>query len=202
LDEGETKNPTLEQSRNLGRALATLHKLTENYEFPEDDWWGISIPRVLFGLFHNKPFVEKSTPEEIKEVYNKIFDFLSNWKIPENVPKAVLHGEFTFEHVWFKGNEVYRVIDWDPVNRGYMFQDIGVSSIFIWMDASYKHVEEFLKGYQEIRPLTEWEKENIYRIFAFGAGVFLWWFSSDVKKGIFPWEDLKVEIFEEICSNL
>ncbi|MFC1685778.1 phosphotransferase [Nanoarchaeota archaeon] len=192
-----TKRPTI-QAYEFGKTLGRLHKLTKSSRFRSTKG-----PEFYLRLFNKSKNHHKNPPKLLKELKIYAEKFLKDFKIPKNQPKALCHEEFTTEHVKFKGNKVYKVIDWDEINRGFMLFDLGMTlTIGI---RNKKLLKSILKGYESQRKLTEWEKSHLYeaimsgmlRYFVWGLDEPLRWYYIAHLKRIKYLKELGKEKFQK-----
>ena len=107
-------------------------------------------------------------------------------KCPRNEYLTGYYSEFNPGHVIFKNNKVKYVIDWE-IGRENAFFDYGGSMASCFsLDGkklSHKKLKEFLKGYDKERPLSKWEKDNLFNALKFGILKYGVWGFIDLKTG-------------------
>ena len=160
------------EANELGKYLGELHHITKNYKMFDAKGY----------LRYKKMFNESYTfnsiaPERVKNVLNYIRLKFGGLKVPKNQPKAVCHEEYSIQHVLFKNNKLIKIIDWDGVGRDYMFYDLGLTlnTAIKNKKIDFRLLKEIIRGYENKRKLTKWEKEQLFECLLFGAIKYFCW---------------------------
>ncbi len=158
----------------LGKYLGRLHRLTKGLNIKSKERQDLNYLR---GLLRKNRCKIKKAPKKVRGIYDYIDKELNLLKIPKSLPRAVLHNEFTFEHVWFKDQKVFKVIDWDLVTRDFCFFDLATSlvSCFRFNKIDFEVLGSLIKGYTRERRLNPWERDHIFEMLQFGAFKFALW---------------------------
>lgn len=167
--EWEWKDLNIEEMHDFARILAKFHKLTK---------W-LEIQSTTAGTYQNIKLL-------IDEIYTKrdIFDeriqnIISYMKTeivwltcPENEYVTGFYSEYNPGHVLFENNKVKYVIDWD-IGKESAFYDYGSSMVACfsvdWTKFYPEKLKEFVIAYDKERPLSDWERNNLFNSFKFGV---------------------------------
>jgi len=169
----ERKLSTQIQAYELGKNLGRLHKLAIKFPISKTGQGYKSFNKEL-----NKNFyLSKKAPKKYKPALEFLKKDYANLRIPSNQPKSACHVEFTSQHVYFKGNKLVKVIDWDEVSYDYMFYDLGttMANAFSKNSINFNILSAILRGYKSQRKLTRWESEHLFEAMFFGISKFVIW---------------------------
>lgn len=162
---GEGVCPTdLARARSLGRFLARLHSALAQYpyaeEFPDKNvfqevaTW--AWPTVRRG-FRNE------LAGRLEDIAKKLSQFATLY---ESLPRQLIHRDAHPANVVFEGDEVVGMVDFDMVHTGVRIFDVcycatAVLSGSFTQGPAREHwdlfVQELLRGYVEVQPLTRSE---------------------------------------------
>ena len=111
------------------------------------------------------------------ELANKIINILPKLDFSKTCPKLLVHNEFTLEHVIFKNDKVFKIIDWDEMNLEYSLYDLGVTLTEAYPNGIYdkRTYDEIIEGYESERVLTKDERDNLEEAVIWGHFKFLVW---------------------------
>jgi len=190
-----TNEPSVEQCRSAGAALAQLHLAGESFKGTRENDMGPRAWPVL---------LEAATPRanEVKQglaalLAIELNGVLSQW--PGNLPSGVIHADLFPDNVLFEGDDVSGLIDFYFACTDSFAYDIAVV-INAWCFAtdgqfcSDKSVA-LLSGYQSARPLSEDERTALPQLARGAAMRFILtrlndWLNHDPKALVTPKDPL------------
>ncbi len=83
----------------------------------------------------------------------------------EQLPKGLIHGDFSYSNILADSNGQLSLIDCDYMRYDYLLDDIGLAQIYYGFDDEgnfkLKEFASFIAAYQKIRPLTDLEKAHL-----------------------------------------
>lgn len=143
----------------FGKILAKMHKLSKGMILERKE--KIEMKHLFSFISSDKKKLKKLLAENydiITEKYKKLKerDFIS-------LPSGIIHNDIFPDNVFTLDGEITGVIDFNDSITGNFLHDIAiVINFWIYNKKSYydeELIENFLKGYTEVRDLTEEEKE-------------------------------------------
>jgi len=196
-----SKNTAYEMGKYLGR----LHTLARN--FPIRKITDYNYDSFLDTLRKNY-YKTRNAPERFRKIFKYINNNFEKLRVPSNLPKSICHEEFFPPHVRFRGQKLVKVIDWDEVNRNYMFYDLGTCTVsaFYSLNLNFELLANIIKAYNNERKLTTWEKDHIFKAVQFGTSKFSIWSLEGEKTGRWSWNSnyartLNLMKYDEIEFN-
>lgn len=165
---------TMEQSRITGKEFAKIHMLTANRQLINQ--------RSQLGLtalldsssFMIEPFIDDRNNDltNLKEVIMRLKEKFASVALHE-LDYGICHGDFHPANYHISERNEITIYDFDSCCVGYFAYDI--ATFYYWIVRAYKNAKKimgsFLRGYQEIRKLSELEIELMPY---FGAASFIW----------------------------
>jgi homoserine kinase type II len=154
----------------VGRALAELHLGGEGFGLRRANALGLAGWRPLYERF--APRAGEIAPD-LASLIEEELDFLqANW--PRTLPEGVIHADLFPDNVFFIGNRLSGLIDFYFACNDAFAYDIAVS-LNAWcfekdMSFNITKGQAFLRGYEEVRPLSTREREAM-PILARGAAM-------------------------------
>lgn len=159
----EPYQKSLDTMEKLGRALAQLHSVSIN----EKELTTQAIRQyktVGYGINQILNYLDRpSCPQDFKEAFNDIY--------PENkashltdldLPGGIIHGDFYFDNALFFNDEISTILDFEQAGIGRFILDLGIAisgSAIEQGEITTPYLQAYLKGYQEVRPLSIQELE-------------------------------------------
>ena len=142
----------------------------------------------------------KRNKEKGKERYTFIKERLNLVKLPETLPKGIIHGDFDKANIKFTGNKITGILDFDDACYTYLIYDIGMLILY-WAWFYYKKLKldiarEIITIYNKYRKLSQIEKNHIYDALQWVILVFMAFFIHDKWKGTDLYEIMKKMLFE------
>jgi len=171
LDAEPVVNPNLYNCFVVGESLAKMHKLTENFKFPNKRRnWDLEATKETFEELKEK-FRKNSCLKKHKFAEN-IQCVLDELKFPKKLPKCAIHEDLGRRHVLFKNSEIYGILDFDRSYFGFSVLDLGQAARgwcfdnwIYWNEEKFKFL---LMGYKSQRKLTKLEREYLLDSIKFG----------------------------------
>ncbi len=155
------RKPKAQHCAELGRALANMHLAGRNFEIKRSNALGLSGWRPLFAKFSNR--AEEILPGMTKLIDGELSYLESQW--PKQLPLGVIHADLFPDNVFFVGEKLSGLIDFYFACNDALAYDIAVSLNAWCFEADFAFNatkgRALLKGYDEVRPLTEVEKAAI-----------------------------------------
>jgi len=165
---------TMEQSRIAGKEFAKIHMLTKNRQL-KNQRSQLGLTALLdSSSFMIEPFIDDKNNDltNLREVTVKLKDKFSSVALNE-LDYGICHGDFHPANYHISERNEITIYDFDSCCIAYFAYDI--ATFYYWIVSAYKNANKimgsFLRGYQEIRRLSELE---IALLPYFGAASFIW----------------------------
>ncbi len=165
---------TMEQSRITGREFAKIHMLTVNRQL-KNQRSQLGLTALLdSSSFMIEPFIDDKNNDltNLREVIMRLKEKFASVALNE-LDYGICHGDFHPANYHISDRNDITIYDFDSCCVGYFAYDI--ATFYYWIVRTYKNAKKimgsFLKGYQEIRKLSELE---IALMPYFGAASFIW----------------------------
>ncbi len=165
---------TMEQSRITGKEFAKIHMLTKNRQLKNQRSLLDLIALLDSSSFMIEPFIDDKNNDltNLSEVIMRLKEKFASVALNE-LDYGICHGDFHPANYHIsEGNEI-TIYDFDSCCVGYFAYDI--ATFYYWIVRTYKNAKKimgsFLRGYQEIRKLSELE---LALMPYFGAASFIW----------------------------
>jgi len=177
----EWRDLNIEEIADFARVLGSFHKLTKWLEIQSSTSGTYEKIKLLIDdLYVNKELFGL-------EIQNIIFYMKKEiWWLatPKNEYLTGFYSEYNPGHVMFENNKVKYVIDWD-LWREFAFYDYWSSMVSCFSvdgtDFFRDKLKEFIIVYNKERPLSDWEKENLFDAFKFGVIKYWAWGLIDLE---------------------
>lgn len=170
LDGVWPRKPRAEQCAEVGKALAQMHLAGKGFALQRRNALGLTDWRPLFARFSAD--ASKILPG-LDTLISRELDHLENhW--PDDLPAGVIHADLFPDNVFFIGNQLSGLIDFYFACNDALTYDLAIclNSWCFEQDFSFNATKgrALLKGYQDARPLTPFEK-NAIPLLARGAAM-------------------------------
>ena len=163
------------------KMLAKFHLLTKNIKLKSANLGNLNNLKELVMKFYKK---RKKYSKEYQEILNFMNNEIKTIQCPSKEYKTGYFSEFNPGHVIFERNKVKYVIDWE-IGYDNAFYDFGSSMVGCFSNKgkkfSYDKLNEYVKSYNRIRKLSNWEREHIYEALKFGCLKYGIWEFADIK---------------------
>jgi Ser/Thr protein kinase RdoA (MazF antagonist) len=189
--EGKAKNqPNSKEAYEVGRQLARLHTLAKSFPLRKSFEGYDDITK----LFEKNIRSFENIPERVRGAVLYLRKIKARLDFSKQAPISICHGEFWWEHLYFKKEKLIAVIDWDTVSRDVMLYDLGCAMNLAHGDGfDIEIIGGIVSGYNSIRPLTDWEKEHLFHALSWGAFKAFTWsiLPKNIKRRGWPTADLE-----------
>lgn len=141
----------------IGQALARLHRATKNKRVPPHRFHLGEQERVYRQI---RPKLKSKYPAVDAKI-SQTFAWLQA-NAPKGLPEGIIHADLFAENIFFKGNHLSGIIDFEAAGRGAFLFDIATTlhaCCHTGKEFSLPKSRAFLKGYQTVRLLTAKEKK-------------------------------------------
>ncbi|MBA2125823.1 homoserine kinase [Hyphomicrobium methylovorum] len=164
------RRPHVEHCLELGRAQARMHTAGEGFSLQRANALGISGWRPLFDKFKDK--CEDISPGLHDLIADELAFLETSW--PQGLPDGVIHADLFPDNVFFIGNRLSGLIDFYFACNDSLAYDVAIS-LNAWCfepngDYNATKGRALLKGYREVRPLTDAERTS-FPVLARGAAM-------------------------------
>ena len=196
---------TEEEAYSLGRTLARLHTLANDFPITQN-YRSIDFFERLFNENYERG---KDASKEIRDVLPLLKEMLPAIRVPDEVgaQKTVCHVEMRSKHVSYKNGNVSYIIDWDFAQYDYAHYDRGTTFASAFeiseSDGVYaaklniRNLARMIQGYSETNktPASAWEKDHVFESVLYGAFKYAAW---GMPAKVEDWNYL----FFQMCSDL
>jgi homoserine kinase type II len=150
--------PSVEQCRAIGRALAELHRvtlpLTMTHTSHKSLAWVADTGRTLL------PHLPWDAGQLLHSSLIRLDRFASTHT---TLPRAIIHGDLFRDNALFTGEQLTAIIDFFSAGNGYLLFDLAVAANdwCIAADCQFipKKLDALLAGYDSVRPRTVAERD-------------------------------------------
>tara|TARA_B110000444_G_scaffold247912_1_gene271145 strand:- start:52 stop:1020 length:969 start_codon:yes stop_codon:yes gene_type:complete len=163
--EGKAKNIlSPDNCKSLGQEVARMHLITKNFKIKRQNDLSIGSWRKLFEQVKDKCVsIHKDLPRLIN---SNLTDVERNW--PKDLPKGIIHADLFSDNIFFKDEKFNGIIDFYFSCNDYYALEIAICFNALCFDGSKNNLsfnatkaKSFMKGYNQLRELSEKEKESI-----------------------------------------
>lgn len=170
---GGTPYPTEYVLRQIGEALAQLHKIPSLFE----------LPRFPMGIAQITPFLDKVRKTQFaKHPFLKWLESELEWIIPEldlPLPTGLLHGDLFLDNTLFIEDQMVAILDFEEGCHDTLLIDVAMTIIGCCYtslnDLDERLVHCFLEAYNISRPLTEDECNTLDSYVYYAALAIAFW---------------------------
>ena len=139
--EGKSKtNLSPDDCSSVGKQAARLHEITKNFDFKRDNDLSVKSWRRIFEQVKDK--CNRIHPDLPKLIETNLEDVEKDW--PENLPKGIIHADLFHDNIFFKISEN--------------------------LSFNVTKAKKFFEGYNEIRKISDEEKNSI-KVLSQGAAL-------------------------------
>ena len=145
----------------IGKALAEMHLNVTNFKLEKKNDLSYNGWSDLIEINQKKlNFLEENLYNKLKKELNRIRDL---W--PKDLPSGIIHADLFPDNVLFLNNKVSGLIDFYFSCNDFFAYDLSICINAWCFNKENKFSKEIfkslLKGYQELKPLTDSELENL-----------------------------------------
>ncbi len=173
--------------REIGRALARLHRL----DFDPAQHTIRSHEEVGYGPKRIKEYVASPKAQEyFVQCYRRVFPQGVDHLASEELARGLIHGDLYYDNTLFHNEHVAAVLDFEQAGIGEYLLDLGISISGTCLEKGLVHpglIHSYLKGYEEIRPLSAQEKFLLTDAICLGLfSIALWRIKRFTEGGLNP----------------
>jgi homoserine kinase type II len=166
----ELQRPQLtpESVERLGHELGKLHRATESFGGSRDNPYSAAQVRTwIAGLRGHSDDEVAATGDELAEH----LDRAQATRVNGLQPLGVIHADLFLDNVKWLAGQVRAFFDFEMACRDAYGLDVAITLNAWCFDGVYKPelCRAFLAGYQEVRPLVQAERDNLFGHALFGA---------------------------------
>ncbi|MFT4308941.1 MAG: homoserine kinase [Candidatus Woesearchaeota archaeon] len=180
------KNINSIQLYDMVKHLAMLHNTTKGYK---PAYHETRQPRTKeFCL--NEAMTESKRFKDTKEGRYRLYyikEKLNTIRLPTNLPKGIIHGDFDSNNIKFRGNNITGILDFDDATYAILIYDIGMMLLywtrFYLKTFNHEKARSIIRVYEKYRPLTRIERRHIYDALQLHALMIMAWLMYDKWKG-------------------
>lgn len=167
--EWERKDLSIQEIHDFARVLAKFHKLTKSLEIQSTTAGTYQNIKLLIDEIYTK---RELFSLEIQNIISYMKTEIAWLTCPKSEYLTGFYSEYNPGHVMFENNKVKYVIDWD-IGKEHAFYDYGSSMVACFSADGTKFfpekLREFVMSYDQERPLSDWERSNLFNAFKFGV---------------------------------
>ena len=172
--EGKSKtNLSPDDCGSVGKEAARLHEITKNFDFKRNNDLSVKSWRKIFDQVKDR--CNQIHPDLPKLIEINLRDVEKDW--PENLPKGIIHADLFHDNIFFKNNNFSGFIDfYFSCNDFYAFE-IAICLNALCFDGISENLsfnvtkaKKFFEGYNEIRKISDEEKNSI-KVLSQGAAL-------------------------------
>ena len=159
--------------QSIGTEVAKLHQLTKNLDISRANDLSIISWRKIFDQVRDKCVaIHKDLPKLIEDNLN---DVEKNW--PKDLPKGIIHADLFYDNIFFNKNNFSGIIDFYFSCYDFYAFEIAICFNALCFDGPKNNLsfnvtkaKSFIEGYNQIRTISDLEKENI-KVLSQGAAL-------------------------------
>jgi homoserine kinase type II len=150
--------------KTLGQEIARMHLITKKFKIERQNDLSIGSWRKLFEQVKEKCInIHKDLPKLIE---SNLIDVEKNW--PKDLPKGIIHADLFSDNIFFKDDKFNGIIDFYFSCNDFYALEIAICFNALCFDGFKNNLsfnatkaKSFMKGYSQLRELSEKEKESI-----------------------------------------
>jgi len=152
------RKPSAEHALEVGRAMARMHLASQDFDLKRKNALGLSGWRPLFDKFSSR--ADEIMPGLHKLVSAELDVLEKRW--PRDLPEGIIHADLFPDNVFFIANRLSGLIDFYFACNDALAYDLAIA-LNAWCfesDFSFNVTKgrALIKGYEDVRPLTEQER--------------------------------------------
>ena len=163
IDGEITANLTGNLLAQLGEEMARLH------EIPVPSYLPKSFP---YGRSYFPEVIDSNLDHAYIDWLSEKSSYLQK-RIPQNLPKALIHGDVFFDNLIVQGDQLMAIIDFEEACHYYRSFDLGMVIVGACLDRQgicFEKARRFIRGYENNVTLQSVERETL-KVFAVYAAV-------------------------------
>ncbi len=152
----------------IGESMAKLHQIPAPEFLPKLHPYGLQMFSTV---------VDKAIDKAYESWLAKQIQIL-NQNLPDNLPSGLIHGDVFFDNVLFKDNKIKAIIDFEEACCYPLLFDLGMAILGLCRtneEIDLMKIKALIKGYEELRPLENLEKEFLPLFIKYAATATSYW---------------------------
>jgi len=152
----------------LGEELARLH------EIPAPSYVPQAFP---YGRRHFHEVANSKLGHEYIDWLSEKINYLQK-RIPQDLPKALIHGDVFFDNIIVQGDQLVAIIDFEEACHYYRSFDLGMVIVGTCRDRQgicFEKAGQFIRGYQKETSLQLIERETMQALSVYAAVATSFW---------------------------
>lgn len=152
----------------VGNTMAKLHALALPPDLPEQFPYGLESFEELFGVGILHPYVNWLRQKK---------EFLLT-AIDQTMARGFIHGDIFWDNLLFSNNTLVAILDFEEACAYYKLYDMGMAAVGCCAQNkkfSMDRVKQFVKGYEQVCPLTDPEKKQLKIFLEYAAVAASFW---------------------------
>lgn len=174
--DGQTPtNFTSDMAAQIASTMARMHLIVQDFAFPAPRSWPgsvIDMTNDRIARFEAGDFaLNGSDAALVRQATHQYRALLAECNV-DALPTGIIHGDIMWENIKFKDGQLHGIFDFGDCRESYFIEDIVKSLLFVFESPEEslfgkdgQNVAIFLQAYQQIRPLTEAEKQSLPMFF-------------------------------------
>ncbi|MBC98643.1 MAG: hypothetical protein CME63_12910 [Halobacteriovoraceae bacterium] len=160
--DGIPPGPSDQSCFEIGKGLARLH----NTELTTEEFKTLrNHEKVGFGAKEILAYSKSSScPQDFKDTFQILFPHQLTWFIDHSWDKGIIHGDLYIDNSMFSDNQLKVILDFEQGGIGEFILDLGITISGCCLEKGQINqglVQSLVKGYQEHRKLTTYERQNL-----------------------------------------
>ncbi len=156
-----TRRPSADQCREVGAAMARMHRDAADFPIPRPNALSVAAWRPLFEACDGR--ADEVRPGLGETIQAELDHLEANW--PTDLPAGVIHADLFPDNVFFLGGELSGLIDFYFACNDFLAYDLAIA-LCAWCfepDGAFNATKgaKMLSGYAGVRPLTAAEVEAL-----------------------------------------
>lgn len=189
----EDRQANMQQIKSVGHNMGLFHKALVGFTPEEVEYKQAYDKNYVLDLLRQLQVVHFDFPHKYEQF---ILDTLEMIDVPDTLPKGLNHGDMHGDNVFFKGDTVSAILDFDDCFYGPLLMDLG-SLIAFWCvneDIDFSKCRALLESYGEHRTISDDEKKYLFeatQLFMLIHAIYWLWDENDWRDDIQPFKVLR-----------
>jgi homoserine kinase type II len=146
------------QLENIGRVMADLHLISKAYKKGIESRFSFErVAEIYGGVRGRLPHYLKKIVRTLDEEVEYLQSYLEG-----KLPKGIIHGDVCPDNLYFRGEKVVALLDFEAAGRGKFIFDLATAVNAVCFEGgryALKRFEALITGYETLRTLSlaEWD---------------------------------------------
>ncbi|MCW8929996.1 MAG: phosphotransferase, partial [Gammaproteobacteria bacterium] len=166
--------PELEHCRQIGKALAQLHLIGQQFPLQRNNEWGFHWAQHTGKRFINT-FIGTSESTQLNQddkqllsdelLFQKEFQqSIQEDSLHQPLPQGIIHADLFCDNVLFDNNQLSGILDFYTACNGYLLYDLAIT-VNAWCIGTDNYLDPtkaktMIEAYEQLRPLTQNEQHH------------------------------------------